>query len=86
MTTPIDHLADKSGLHVELLRELTDEQLAEQIAYYSECEAKASNARDHWGHSKLAHTASLVQRERNGGPTVEEWEAEVERLEDELGI
>jgi hypothetical protein len=32
--TAVNHLADKSGLTVELIADLTDEQLREQLEYY----------------------------------------------------
>jgi len=78
-----DHLADKTGNHVALLRELTDEQLREQIAHYNQ---PRSDSYASFKSGSLAHTAELVLAERNGGPTVEQWEAEVERREAELGI
>lgn len=81
--TAIDHLADKSGNHVALLRELTDEQLREQIAHY---DLPRSNSYDSYRSGNLAHTAALVLNERHGGPTVEQWEASIERREAELGL
>jgi hypothetical protein len=34
MSEPIDHIADKSGTTIELLQALTDDELAEQGAYW----------------------------------------------------
>lgn len=83
LTEAIDHLRDGSGFLVDQLRELTDEQLREQIAYYGQ---PRSNSYDSYRSSNLAHTAELVLAERNGGPAVEEWEADMQRQEQELGL
>lgn len=69
MTDAIDHLEDRSGMHVELLRDLTDEQLTEQVAWYRQERAKAKTPQDAHGFSRLLSTAMGVERDRHENET-----------------
>ena len=65
----VDHLAESSGQHIDLLRALTDEQLDEQMAWYRYERAAAKNPRDAHGFSRLLSTAYIVHGERHENET-----------------
>ena len=64
MAEPVNHLAHRSGDHADLLRSLSDQALAEQMAWYVQAQNLAKNPRDRHGYSNLLSTAYAIQDER----------------------
>jgi len=74
MTAAIDHLADHPGSsaetsHLELLRGLTDTELAEQMAWYRSQRDKLREGYVRHGFNTLLSTAYIVQNERQENDT-----------------
>lgn len=64
MTEPINHLAGQTGELADLLAGLTDEQLAEQGAYYEHWRAQQPSAFGRWKTSTMHNAVLLVQESR----------------------
>ena len=74
MTAAVDHLANRSGTHVDLLRTLTDDELREQATWYRD---QASTTATYPAHRyrNLAQTVDLILNERTGhGLTLADYE------------
>jgi hypothetical protein len=68
--TAINHLQDKTGGTVELLEQLTDQQIAEQIEYYQAMREVAESAFSKWRYSREIAQAESVLAKRTGTPIV----------------
>lgn len=63
--TAINHLGDKTGNTVELLEQLTDQQLAEQIEHYQAMKGVADSAFSTWRYSRTIAQAEGVLAKRH---------------------
>lgn len=62
--TPTNHLTG-TGLHVEMLEALTEDDLADQIAYYRNGVETTASERGKWSWGKMLSTALNVQERRH---------------------
>lgn len=63
--TAINHLADKTGGAVELLEQLTDQELTEQIEYYGQQRDATDKAYDAWRWKRNIAVADRVLAKRS---------------------
>ena len=59
MAEPVNHLAHRSGDHADLLRSLSDQALAEQMAWYVQAQNLAKNPRGYCGHGGTGVTCPV---------------------------